>query len=100
MPSQIARGKRPAVRSFEVCAKTFGGLGAVLSSAISQRGGSPAWVIATVQPGGTDPSGPDSKPVVTLEAPAAATAANAAGHTRNAVNFRRHFIRFQFDSPI
>src|SRR5262245_6958124 len=66
-PSQMASGKRPAVRSAETCASTFGLLGAESSARTSHLGGPPAWVMVTVHPGGTVPTAALSKPVTSAE---------------------------------
>src|SRR5215212_3424947 len=43
--SQMAKGKRPAVRSVETCAITFGRLGAESSLQTSHAGGPPKWEV-------------------------------------------------------
>src|SRR6266404_9328317 len=78
VPSQIASGNLPAVLSRETWAKTKGGLGADSSRTISQRGGAPAWVIATLQPAGGTPGTALSNRIVSeWAAPASNTAAAA-----------------------
>src|SRR6266576_2575505 len=65
---QIASGKRPAVRSRDTCARTYGGLGADWSRTISHRGGPPSCVIATVQPVGSWPGAELSNRTTSAEA--------------------------------
>src|SRR5207248_3306414 len=66
--SQIAKGNLPAVLSWDVCARTYGGLGADSSRTISHWGGPPSWVIATDQPAGSFPGTPRSKRTTCAEA--------------------------------
>src|SRR5207245_11805079 len=66
--SHIAKGNLPAVLSWDVCARTYGGLGADSSRTISHWGGAPSWVIATDQPAGSVPGTPRSKRTACAEA--------------------------------
>src|SRR5215813_5242546 len=64
----MTSGKRPAVRSVETCASTFGLLGAESSLRTSHFGGSPVCVMATLQPGGATPGVASSKRITSAQA--------------------------------
>lgn len=63
-------GKR--VPSAEVWASTLGLLGALESCRTSHFGDPPAWVMTTLQPGGSDPGMVESKRIISARPAAAA----------------------------